>query len=99
MSEHILALGDVVRLKQPYRPREWLAQQPGDWRGFEFGIVAEFGEDEKISLFLYDARGQLLVTPALIQQALLIPTYVEFDVVELMLYRTISESGYSREVE
>lgn len=99
MAQHILALGDIVKLKQPYRPKDWLEQKPIDWKGFEFGIVAEFAEDEKISLFLYDATGQLLLTPALMSQTLLIPTYVEFDVAELVLYQIVSESGYAQDTE
>lgn len=93
-KNYVLSLGDVVRLKQPYRPKGWSEQKPIDWKGFEFGIVAEFGSDEKISLFLYDAEGQLFLTPTLAQQALVIPTYVEFDVGELVRYEIVSESGY-----
>jgi len=99
VAKQVLALGDVVKLKQPYRPKDWLEQKPIDWKGFEFGIVAEFAEDEKMSLFLYDAAGQLLVTPTLSRQTLLIPTYVEFDVAELVLYKIVSESGYTQEAE
>ncbi|WAL58036.1 hypothetical protein [Thermocoleostomius sinensis] len=90
-----LSLGDIVRLKHPYRSQDWAARKSSSWRGFEFGIVAEFGDDEKVSLFLYDADGQLFLVPALSPQALVIPTYVEFDVTELVRYEIVTESGYS----
>jgi hypothetical protein len=40
-STHILTRGDIVKLKQSYRPKEWVRRKPKDWKGFEFGIVVE----------------------------------------------------------
>jgi hypothetical protein len=93
MAKHDLTLGEVVKLKRPYRPKEWVEKQQRDWNGFEFGIVAEFEDQNKVSLFLYDADGQLLVTPSLARQTLLIPTYIEFDIADLVFYEIVTESG------
>jgi hypothetical protein len=38
---HILTRGDIVKLKQPYRPEELVRHKPKDWKGFEYGIVVE----------------------------------------------------------
>ncbi|HIK45715.1 MAG TPA: hypothetical protein IGR64_12655 [Leptolyngbyaceae cyanobacterium M65_K2018_010] len=94
MSEYVLALGDVVKLKQPYRPSEWAAGLAADWPGFEFGIVAELGEGDRLSLFLYDRSGQLLITPSLAPQTLMLPTYFECHLDDLVRYQTVAESGY-----
>lgn len=31
-ANHILTTGDIVKLKQPYRPEEWVLLKPSDWR-------------------------------------------------------------------
>lgn|GEM_PF-4803332 len=94
MADYALALGDVVKLKQPYRPNTWAERQAPDWPGFEFGIVAEFGEGSQVSLFLYDRAGQLLITPTLATQTLLLPTYFECSLDELVRYQIVTDSDY-----
>ena len=41
MSDHILTVGDLVKVKAPYRPEEWVRQKPDGWPGFEYGIVVD----------------------------------------------------------
>ena len=102
MSNHILTIGDIVRLKQPYRPEEWVSLKPTDWQGFEFGIVVEivshqfsvngesYGNQQQprnVSLHLYDATGQLMIFPQWLEKGLFIPSYVDCHLSELILYR------------
>lgn len=109
-NSHVLTRGDIVRLKQPYRPEEWIRRKPKDWKGFEFGIVAEivsyqftvngdrYGNAQMprhVSLHLYDASGQLFIVPEWIEQGLMIPSYVDFHLSELILYRIASADGYA----
>ncbi len=115
MSEnHILTTGDIVRLKQPYRPQEWVLLKDKTWRGFEYGIVVEiissqfsvngeaYGDQQQprnVSLHLYDAGGQLMIEPQYQRAGLLIPTYVDFHLSELILYRIATEDGYETVAE
>ena len=109
MSDHILTMGDIVKLKKPYRPEEWVLLKPTGWKGFEFGIVVEivssqfsvngesYGNQKQsrnVSLHLYDATGQLMIFPQYLKKGLLVPTYVDFHLSELILYRIATLDGY-----
>jgi hypothetical protein len=109
MSDYILTVGDIVRLKQPYRHEEWVLLKPSDWKGFEFGIVVEivshqfsingesYGNHQQprnVSLHLYDATGQLMIFPQWLEKGLFIPSYVDYHLSELVLYRIASQDGY-----
>jgi hypothetical protein len=106
---HTLTCGDIVKLKEPYLPEEWVLLKPKDWKGFEFGIVVEivsyqfsvngnaYGNQQvprNVSLHLYDVTGQIMIYPLYIEKGLLIPAYVEFHLSELVLYKIASETGY-----
>lgn len=93
MPEYAIAAGDVVRLAQPYRPDDWASQQPLDWPGFEFGLVAELEHDRYVSLFLYDRNGQLFVSRKNPAQALLVPTLVDFTFDQLERYQSLVNVG------
>ena len=108
MTAHILTTGDIVRLKEPYRPSEWVLLKPNDWRGFEFGIVVEivshqfsvnksYGNQKQprnVGLYLYDATGQLMILPQWLEKGLFVPSYIDFHLSELVLYRIASQDGY-----
>lgn len=111
---YTLTTGDIVKLKKPYRPEEWISLKPKDWRGFEFGIVVEivssqfsvngeaYGNQQQprnVSLHLYDASGQLMIYPQYLEKGLLVPTYVDFHLSELILYRIASQDGYETVTE
>ncbi len=108
-NTHILTRGDIVKLKQPYRPEEWVRRKPKEWKGFEFGIVVEivshqftvngdrYGKTHiprQVSLHLYDAMGQLFIVPEWIEKGLMVPSYVDFHLSELILYRIASDDSY-----
>ena len=105
----IISLGDIVKLNGPYKMREWKKLKPADWPGFEYGIVVEITSQMRImqgvtrppimhprnvSLNLYDRSGQLYIEPLYIEKGLLIPTYVDFHISELTLYKIATETGY-----
>ncbi|MGB3766525.1 MAG: hypothetical protein WA947_08195 [Phormidesmis sp.] len=108
MDVHMLATGDIVKLKKPYRPGDFPQAKNSDWKGFGYGIVAEilttqmivngdrYGDEHprNVSLNLYDATGQMMIEPSFIEAGLCIPSYVDFHVSELELYKIASESGY-----
>jgi hypothetical protein len=108
MSTHILTIGDIVKLKQPYKSADFPFAKNADWRGFEYGIVVEilttqmvvngdrYGDEHprNVSLNLYDATGQLMIEPTFVEAGLCIPSYVDFHISELTLYKIVSESGY-----
>lgn len=110
MTDHILKTGDIVKLKTPYKPPAGFPQvKAPDWSGFVYGIVVEIlatqmvvnGETygrsshpRRVSLHLYDTQGQLMIEPSFIEAGLLIPSYVDFHLSELELYKIASESGY-----
>ncbi len=108
-ANHILTTGDIVRLKQPYRPEEWVLLKDETWQGFKYGIVVEIissqfsvnGEAKgdrqqprNVGLHLYDAGGQLMIYPDWVEKGLLVPTYVDFHLSELILYRIANQDGY-----
>lgn len=109
MRNHILTVGDIVRLKEPYRVADFPQAKNPDWVGFGFGIVAEilstqmivngeaYGDQHprNVSLNLYDATGQMMIEPSYVAAGLCIPSYVDFHVSELELYKIATESGYS----
>lgn len=109
MSTHILATGDIVRLKEPYRLADFPQAKHPDWKGFEYGIVVEilatqmlvngdhYGDEHprNVSLNLYDATGQMMIEPTFVEAGLCIPSYVDFHISELTLYKIASESGYT----
>lgn len=109
-KNHILTAGDIVKLKKPYRPEEWVRRKQKDWDGFQFGVVVEivssqfivngdlYGNTQMpchVSLHLYDATGQLFIDPKWIEQGLMIPSYVDFHLSDLILYRIASADGYA----
>ena len=70
---YILQCGDLVRLKEYYRPEEWVFLKSKDWKGFKYGIVVEivshqftvngnqYGDEQiprNVSLHLYDESGR-----------------------------------------
>ena len=107
-TAHILTTGDIVKLKEPYKPADFPQARNPDWLGFAYGIVVEIlstqmivnGEaygnqhPRNVSLNLYDATGQMMIEPTFVEAALCIPTYVDFHVSELELYKIASETGY-----
>lgn len=113
-ANHILTTGDIVKLKQTYRPEEWVLIKDKAWRGFEFGIVVEivssqfsvndeaYGNGQQprnVSLHLYDASGQLMIYPQYLERGLLVPTYIDFHLSELVLYRVATQDGYETVTE
>lgn len=108
METHILTTGDIVKLKQPYRPDDFAQLKDLAWKGFDYGIVVQIlstqmlvnGESygnhhpRNVSLNLYDASGQLMIEPTFINAGLCIPSYVDFHISELVLYKIADESGY-----
>lgn len=108
MTEHILSVGDIVKLKAPYKVSDFPQSSDPDWRGFTHGIVVEilstqmivngesYGSEypRRVSLHLYDERGQLMIEPSFVEAGLCIPSYVDFHISELVLYKIASESGY-----
>jgi len=86
-----LQRGDLVKLKEPYRGR------------FGFGIVVEIlthcrdkegSHPRNVSLHLYDEQGQLYIEPSYVAKGLMVPSYVDFHVSELVWYRRAADSGY-----
>jgi hypothetical protein len=83
-----LGCGDLVKLKDPYQGR------------YGYGVVVEissrtrYGQPRNVSLHLYDDEGQLCIEPSYVAQGLMVPTYVDFHVSELIWYRRASDQGY-----
>lgn len=48
----------------------------------------------RVSLNLYDANGQLMIEPSFVEVGLCIPSYVDFHLSELALYKIAITSGY-----
>lgn len=96
------APGNLVRLREPYRPGEPGAAWRGRpeewrrWRGFTHGIVVEVltrGLDRRatrVSLHLYDPERQLLY----VHEGYTVPVYVDFHVRELVAHRIVGDEGY-----
>ncbi len=107
-TAHIPTTGDIVKLKEPYKPADFPQTRNSDWLGFSYGIVVEIlstqmivnGEaygnqhPRNVSLNLYDATGQMMIEPTFVEAGLYIPTYVDFHLSELELYKIASETGY-----
>lgn len=107
-TTHVLTTGDIVRLKDPYKPADFLQAKDPAWGGFTYGIVVEIletqmtvngerygsGYPRRVSLNLYDASGQLMIEPSFVEAGLCIPSYVDFHLSELALYKIASELGY-----
>ena len=88
------ALGNIVRLKEPYRPC-----LGADLHGnvprteYQYGVIVEhiggdFRGDPRVSLHLYSADGRIFMEPNHI------PEYVDFCVSELDLWKRVEELGY-----
>ena len=109
MTAHIITTGDIVKLKAPYKPADFPQAKDPDWGGFTNGIVVEILETQmlvngeaygntyprRVSLNLYDASGQLMIEPDFVEAGLCIPSYVDFHLSELELYKIASETGYT----
>ncbi len=109
MNNHTLTTGDIVKLKSPYKPDGFPQVKNPHWPGFGYGIVAEilttqmivngaaYGDQHprNVSLNLYDATGQMMIEPMYVEAGLCIPSYVDFHISELELYKIATESGYS----
>ena len=108
MTAYILKTGDIVKLKAQYKPADFPQAKDPDWSGFTYGIVVEIletqmvvngetygsGYPRRVSLHLYDASGQLMIEPDFAEDGLCIPSYVDFHLSELELYKIATESGY-----
>ena len=84
-----VSVGDLVKLKEPYLDR------------YTHGIVVEIvsrtihGIPRNVSLHLYDAQGQLYIEPSYVASGLMVPTYVDFHVSELVWYKRAKDNGYA----
>lgn len=108
MDDYKLTTGDIVKLKLPYKPADFPQARNLDWPGFGYGIVvdilttqtivngAAYGDQSprNVSLNLYDATGQMMIEPMYVEAGLCIPSYVDFHISELELYKIATESGY-----
>ncbi len=86
LPEPELSLGNVVRLKKPYRVGRKA-------REYGYGIIAEHvGHNAAghpvVSLYLCDRGGQLLMGPNRI------PEFVDYPAPELFLWKLAAEDGY-----
>lgn len=98
----MIHLGDIVKLKRPYKPLLDLdAITPIDrvqawdtWTGFTYGIVVQVknnwkGELTRVRLHLYEpSLSFIYMGPNYI------PTYVDFSVMEIELHKPASELNY-----
>lgn len=92
-TELKLTTGDLVKLKEPYLGR------------YTYGIVVEIiahtggrrssGWPRNVSLHLYDDQGQLFIHESYVAKGLMIPSYVDFHVSELIWYKRAAETGYN----
>jgi hypothetical protein len=80
--------GDLVKIKDPYQGR------------YSYGVVIEitsrtrYGQPRNVSLHLYDDEGQLFIESSYVAQGLMVPSYVDFHVSELIWYRRAADQGY-----
>jgi len=81
-----IAIGDIVKLKEPYLAEE---KEP-----YQFGIVVEKLSESAFSLHLFNSKGKLYIYPYYKRKGLMIPTYVDFNVSELSLYKKATHPGY-----
>jgi hypothetical protein len=83
-----LSPGDLVKLKELYQRR------------YGYGVVVEvvsrtrFGHPRNVSLHLYDDEGHLYIEPSYMAKGLMVPTYVDFHLSELIWYRRATDNGY-----
>ncbi|MBD1876974.1 hypothetical protein H6F75_26165 [Nodosilinea sp. FACHB-131] len=83
-----LSLGDLVKLKDPYQGR------------YGYGVVVEILSRTRrklprnVRLHLYDDEGQLFIEPLSVAKGLMVPSYVDFHVSELVWYRRASDQGH-----
>ncbi len=83
-----LTCSDLVKLKEPYQGR------------YGYGIVVEItshtrhGHPRNVSLHLYDDEGQLFIHPEYVAKGLMVPSYVDFHLSELVWYRRAADQGY-----
>ena len=86
---HDLDCGDLVKLKDPYQGR------------YGYGVVVEItsctrhGHPRNVRLHLYDDEGQLFIHPEYVAKGLMVPSYLDFHVSELIWYRRAADQGYS----
>jgi hypothetical protein len=85
-----VALGDIVRFKEPYRTRAGNATQE-----YRYGIVVEIlqvtpaGKVRNISAHLYTGDGRIYLGPNHV------PEYVDFFAAEYELYKRATDMGYT----
>jgi hypothetical protein len=83
-------LGDIVRLKEPYRTRVAKTEQL-----YRYGIVVEIlqvtprGKVRNVSCHLYTGEGQIYLGPNSI------PQYVDFYAKEYELFKRARDMGYT----
>ncbi|MGG6241590.1 hypothetical protein ACQ4N7_23435 [Nodosilinea sp. AN01ver1] len=83
-----LSRGDLVKLRDPYQGR------------YGYGVVVEIVSrtcqklPRNVSLHLYDDEGQLYIEPLYVAKGLMVPSYVDFHVSELVWYRRAADQGY-----
>ncbi|MBD1918299.1 MULTISPECIES: hypothetical protein [Cyanophyceae] len=83
-----LSRGDLVKLKDPYQAR------------YGYGVVVEILSHTRhklprnVRLHLYDDEGQLFIEPLSVSKGLMVPSYVDFHVSELVWYRRVADQGY-----
>ncbi|WP_017301966.1 hypothetical protein [Nodosilinea nodulosa] len=82
-----LSRGDLVKLKDPYQGR------------YGYGVVVEILSrtphklPRNVRLHLYDDEGQLYIEHLSITKGLMVPSYVDFHVSELVWYRRAADQG------
>lgn len=83
-----LACGDLVKIKDPYQDH------------YGYGMVVEItshtrqGHPRNVSLHLYDDEGQLFIQADYVARGLVVPSYVDFHLSELIWYRRATDQGY-----
>lgn len=83
-----LSRGDLVKLKDPCQGR------------YGYGVVVEILSRTRhkllrnVRLHLYDDEGQLYIEPLYVAKGLMVPSYVDFHVSELVWYRRAADQGY-----
>ncbi|MBE9109883.1 hypothetical protein IQ273_10735 [Nodosilinea sp. LEGE 07298] len=83
-----LSCGDLVKLKDLYQGR------------YNYGVVVEILSHTRhklprnVRLHLYDDDGQLYIEPLSVAKGLMVPSYVDFHVSELIWYRRAADQGY-----
>ena len=84
-----LSPGDLVKLKDSYQGR------------YGYGVVVEITSRTRnklprnVRLHIYDDEGQLFIPADYVAKGLMVPSYVDFHVSELIWYRRAADQGYS----